>query len=148
MTEPSREESLSLPAGIPLARVGFTRQELPVIRPVNHIVDGDTIVIRTHTGSALIGSSTVAEVVVYEADHLDLLSPTGWSVMVTGRADRVTAPLEVSRHQKLPTPWIDKETDHITSIASATAHPAGTKPLSPTRRRGTSTAECVRGRSA
>lgn len=118
MTELSREESLSLLASVPLGRVGFTRQALPVIRPVNHIVDGDTIVIRTHTGSTLIGSSTVAEVVVYEADHLDLLSHTGWSVMVTGRASRITAPLEVSRYQKLLTPWIDKEMDHIVAIAS------------------------------
>ncbi|WP_234477516.1 pyridoxamine 5'-phosphate oxidase family protein [Streptomyces sp. MBT65] len=118
MTELSREESLSLLAGIPLGRVGFTHRALPVIRPVNHLVDGDTIIIRTHTGSALTGSSSVAEVVVYEADDLDLLAHTGWSVMVTGRASRITAPLDISRYQKLLTPWIDKEMDHLISIAS------------------------------
>ncbi|WP_262057469.1 pyridoxamine 5'-phosphate oxidase family protein [Streptomyces sp. STR69] len=37
-----------------------TCRALPVIRPVNHVLDGDTVIIRTQTGSALIGGSTVA----------------------------------------------------------------------------------------
>ncbi|MGH1554831.1 pyridoxamine 5'-phosphate oxidase family protein [Streptomyces sp. L7] len=85
---------------MPLGRIGFTHRALPMIRPVNHIVDDDNIVIRTHTGSALLSKAPTEEVVVYEADHIDVRTRTGWSVMVTGRANRITAPLDVARYQE------------------------------------------------
>ena len=50
---------------------------------------------------ALLHNTSVDEVVVYEADHLDLHTRTGWSVMVTGRATPVTAPLAVARYRDL-----------------------------------------------
>ncbi|MBC2906940.1 pyridoxamine 5'-phosphate oxidase family protein [Streptomyces cupreus] len=69
MVDLEREESLKLLAGAPMGRVGFTHQALPVIRPVNHLVndDGD-IVIRTHAGAALLATASASEVVVYEAE--------------------------------------------------------------------------------
>ncbi|MDC2958226.1 pyridoxamine 5'-phosphate oxidase family protein [Streptomyces gilvifuscus] len=116
MIELGRGECLALLAGVPLGRVGFTRQALPVIRPVNHLVDGDTVVIRTHPGSALARHTTVDEVVVYEADDLDARTRTGWSVMVTGRASLVTAPWEAARYRALLIPWTDRDVDEIVSI--------------------------------
>ncbi|MFR0354132.1 pyridoxamine 5'-phosphate oxidase family protein [Streptomyces sediminimaris] len=116
MIELSREESLALLAGVPMGRVGFTSQALPVIRPVNHLVDGDTIVIRTHTGSALMHHTSLDEVMVYEADHLDPLTQTGWSVMVTGRARLITEPLQADRYRDLLIAWIDRDLDEIIGI--------------------------------
>ncbi|MER5452965.1 pyridoxamine 5'-phosphate oxidase family protein [Streptomyces sp. NPDC002764] len=77
MIELSRKQCLELLALVPFGRVGFTRRALPVIRPVNHLVDGDTIVIRTHPGSALARHTTVDEIVVYEADDLDARTGPG-----------------------------------------------------------------------
>ncbi|MFE2736261.1 pyridoxamine 5'-phosphate oxidase family protein [Streptomyces sp. NPDC059349] len=59
-----------------------------------------------------------AEVVVYEADQIDLEARTGWSVMVTGRASLVTDPLDVARYQQLLTPWIDIDMDHVIQITA------------------------------
>ncbi|WP_458248304.1 pyridoxamine 5'-phosphate oxidase family protein [Streptomyces sp. MAI_2237] len=116
MIELGREECLALLAGVPFGRVGFTRQALPVIRPVNHLVDGGTVVIRTHPGSALACHTTVDEVVVYEADDLDPRARTGWSVMVTGRARLITAPWEAARYRALLIPWTDRDVDEIVRI--------------------------------
>lgn len=109
MSELGREECLALLASVPVGRVGFTRQALPVIRPVNHLIDGDTIVIRTHAASALLHHTAVDEVMVYEADQLDVQTRTGWSVMVTGRATRITAEQETARYRQLLTPWFDMD---------------------------------------
>src|ERR1035441_3020332 len=68
----TREESLRLLGSVSLGRVVFTQFALPAIRPVNHLVEGDKIVIRTHIGatitSAVDGTGTV---VAYEADMID-----------------------------------------------------------------------------
>ncbi|MFJ9900938.1 pyridoxamine 5'-phosphate oxidase family protein [Streptomyces sp. NPDC091280] len=111
MTELAPEEAVELLASVPLGRIGFSRRALPVIRPVNHLVEGGYIVIRTHVGSAVLRRSPVPEVVVYEADHIDLPSRSDWSVMVTGRAGQVADPLEVTRYQRLLVPWIDMGMD-------------------------------------
>ncbi|MFJ9729325.1 pyridoxamine 5'-phosphate oxidase family protein [Streptomyces sp. NPDC101209] len=116
MIELGRQECLKLLAGVAFGRVGFTRQALPVIRPVNHFIDGETIVIRTHPGSALARHTTVDEVVVYEADDLDPRARTGWSVMVTGRASLITAPWEADRYRRLLIPWTDRDADEIVRI--------------------------------
>ncbi|MEU3341985.1 pyridoxamine 5'-phosphate oxidase family protein [Streptomyces sp. NPDC002144] len=118
MIELGRRECLALLASVPMGRVGFTQQALPVIRPVNHLVDGDTIVMRTHTGSALLRTTAVADVVVYEADDLDPHTRTGWSVMVTGPAAQITAPADVARYRDLLIPWIEGDMDHIVALSA------------------------------
>jgi hypothetical protein len=116
MIELGPTESLALLAGVPIGRVGFTQQALPVIRPVNHLVDGDTIVIRTHAASALSSGAFVDEVVVYEADQFDINARTGWSVMVTGPATRIHAPMDIDRYRHLLVPWIDADLNHMVRI--------------------------------
>ncbi|HEY8983123.1 MAG TPA: pyridoxamine 5'-phosphate oxidase family protein [Streptomyces sp.] len=117
LVELSREEALGLLAGVSIGRVGFTHQALPVIRPVNHLVtDSGDIVIRTHAGAALLAGAAASEVVVYEADRIDENTRTGWSVMVTGMAGRVTEPRELSAYQAALTPWIGRETEHVVCI--------------------------------
>lgn len=113
-----REESLKLLASVPLGRVGFTHQALPVIRPVHHVVIDGEIAIRTHVGAALLSSAGMSEVVVYEADQIDPDTRTGWSVMVTGRAGRVTDAATLARCQAQLTPWVDMEMDmeHVVRI--------------------------------
>ncbi|MEC3917888.1 pyridoxamine 5'-phosphate oxidase family protein [Nocardia sp. CDC160] len=118
MVNLSRTESLRLLASVPFGRVVFTRDALPAIRPVNHIVDGDQVIVRTRLSSRL--TTTVradSEVVVaFEADEIDPVRRLGWSVVVTGIARTVTDPMRVARYDRQVRPWIDGLMDTIVAI--------------------------------
>jgi hypothetical protein len=114
-----REESLRLLGSVSLGRVVFTQFALPAIRPVNHIVEGDRIIIRTHLGSAI--DSAVAgtgTVVAYEADMIDPDDHLGWSVTVIGRASRATDPGEVARYREILQPWASGAMDDVITITA------------------------------
>jgi nitroimidazol reductase NimA-like FMN-containing flavoprotein (pyridoxamine 5'-phosphate oxidase superfamily) len=89
-----RDECLKLLSTARLGRVGITSGALPVILPVNFRLLGDTIVFRTGRGTKL-DAATRGAVVAFEADTMDPLDHTGWSVMVTGVAHQVTDPDEL-----------------------------------------------------
>ncbi|GGM19224.1 hypothetical protein GCM10010129_74340 [Streptomyces fumigatiscleroticus] len=116
MVELSREEALTLLAGVDVGRVGFTQQALPAIRPVSHLVHRGAVVIRTHAGSALLRGSPGLEVVAYEADDIDPRTGTGWSVLVTGVATRVTDAGDLARYTRVLLPWADGETAQVVRI--------------------------------
>ncbi|MEU3824988.1 pyridoxamine 5'-phosphate oxidase family protein [Streptomyces sp. NPDC029080] len=105
-----RAEALRLLGSVPLGRIVFTWQALPAVRPVNHVVDGGDIVIRTPEGSALTSHTQRADgrgvVVAYEADAIDPDTRLGWSVVVTGYARLVTDPAELVRIRGLVEPWV------------------------------------------
>ncbi|GGX60289.1 pyridoxamine 5'-phosphate oxidase family protein [Streptomyces minutiscleroticus] len=122
LVELSRNEALTLLASVPLGRVGFTRQALPAIRPVRHLVHEGAVVICTHTGSVFLHRFLESEVVAYEADEIDPDTRTGWSVTVTGVAARVTDPEELVHYrdlrcQSLLVPWTDAGMVHVVRIA-------------------------------
>jgi len=85
LTELTRGQSLRLLASIRFGRIVFTHRALPAIRPVNHVLDGEDIVIRTHPGAAIVADTGSASgvVVAYEADAIDPGTGLGWSVIVT-----------------------------------------------------------------
>lgn len=73
-----------------LGRVGFDDGQ-PTILPVNYVIDGDAVVIRSAEGSKL-DAAVLGEVVAFQVD--DLTKPAtgrahGWSVLVRGRANVV-----------------------------------------------------------
>lgn len=114
-----REEALRLLASVPFGRVIFTRDALPAVRPVNHLVDdGEIVIVRTKLTSRL--TSTVRAdsniVVAYEADDIDPIEQLGWSVVVTGIARPVTDPERVARYEALLRPWVDGMMDSIVAI--------------------------------
>jgi hypothetical protein len=96
-------ESLRLLGSVSLGRIVFTRHALPAIRPVNHIVHGADIIVRTHQGSALAayvqGVAAPGVVVAYEADVIDPDTHVGWSVVATGYAGLVTDQAELDHYQ-------------------------------------------------
>jgi hypothetical protein len=124
---------------------------MPAIRPVNHIVDGRMIIIRTHLGAAIASRARDGQpgegqppgygrsgqgdpgwpgpgqpgegqppgsVVCYEADELDPVRHTGWSVIVTGLARLVTDPDDIARYSAAVHPWIAGETNRLVAIES------------------------------
>ncbi|HWG98889.1 MAG TPA: pyridoxamine 5'-phosphate oxidase family protein [Pilimelia sp.] len=137
LEEIPRCEALRLLAGAPMGRVVFTERALPAIRPVNHVLDGGNVVIRTNLGSAI--ASAVAHrpdmVVAYQADTIDAGTRTGWSVVVTGVARLVVDPHDTARYETLLRPWVDQENDCVVQIRPdivsgyrLTADPKGTVP--------------------
>jgi hypothetical protein len=107
-------QALRLLAGVSLGRVVFTRQALPAIRPVNHLVEDGAIIIRTHECAAFTGATQQAGadgVVAYEADQIDPDTHTGWSVAVTGHTHLVTDEADAARYARLVHPGVDQTMD-------------------------------------
>ncbi len=116
MVELSHTEALRLLGTVQLGRVAFSEQALPAIRPVNHLVEGGDLIVRTHGGAALLGRALLSEVVAYEADEIDATTRTGWSVVVTGTATRVEDPDALARYHRLLMPWLDAESGQVIRI--------------------------------
>jgi nitroimidazol reductase NimA-like FMN-containing flavoprotein (pyridoxamine 5'-phosphate oxidase superfamily) len=110
-------ECWDLLGSLSLGRVVFTQHALPAIRPVNHLIDDHTIIIRSHLGSAITAHAAGGGAIVcYEADQIDPVRHTGWSVIATGPAHLVTAPATSARYQQLLEPWAAGDMDHVIAI--------------------------------
>lgn len=114
----TRAEALQLLGSVPIGRVVFTHQALPAIRPVNHLLDGDSIVIRTSGGSTLAQSVAARGdlVVAYEADMIDSDKQLGWSVIVIGRACKVDDDDAAAGYRRKLQPWVAGTFDEIMRI--------------------------------
>jgi hypothetical protein len=96
----------------------FTARALPAIRPVNHLVDDDFVIIRTDTNAPITselkdGGGTV---VAYEADSIDLARHIGWSVIIVGVAHRVIDPDEAAGYRQALRSWIIGARDQVIAI--------------------------------
>jgi len=119
LAELPRDEALRLLASVPFGRVVFTASALPAIRPVNHLVDGRRIIIRTSLGSALSTDvDDVGTVVAYEADEIDPVTRQGWSVVVVGRALPVRDGLLSARYRQALQPWAAGHRDEVIAIST------------------------------
>ena len=92
----------------------------PVIRPVNYLLYEKSVVFRTARGSkftALLLSGHAA----FEVDAVDQSSRTGWSVIVTGRAEEVENAAELQRLDRLALePWAPGDKPHWVRIRTVT----------------------------
>jgi hypothetical protein len=115
-------ECWDLLGSVSLGRVVFTHHAMPAIRPVNHIVDDRKVILRTHLGAAIVSRTTGQHrtsddtVVCYEADDLDPVRHTGWSVIITGIARLVKDADARERYVSQLEPWIAGEMDHVLAI--------------------------------
>jgi nitroimidazol reductase NimA-like FMN-containing flavoprotein (pyridoxamine 5'-phosphate oxidase superfamily) len=94
----------------------------PAIFPVNYVVDEDRVVFRTDAGTKLDAVARSASV-VFEVDHLDPATRSGWSVIVNGRADEITAfdsPEVRERASRLALyPWSPDDKRHLVCISAS-----------------------------
>lgn len=82
----SRDECLAKLRAHSVGRVSVTEDALPVIVPVNYVVEGSGVVFRTmHDG--LLARACHSNVVAFEIDELAADGMAGWSVLVVGVAD-------------------------------------------------------------
>ncbi|HEU0086335.1 MAG TPA: pyridoxamine 5'-phosphate oxidase family protein [Pseudonocardiaceae bacterium] len=116
LAELDRAECLRLLGTAAVGRIVFTEGALPAIRPVNFLLDGDDVVFRTATGSAL-AAATRHAVVAFEVDEIDTVAHTGWSVVVLGQAYEIA---DIDRLVRLAgpdhAPWVPHRSAHTIAI--------------------------------
>jgi nitroimidazol reductase NimA-like FMN-containing flavoprotein (pyridoxamine 5'-phosphate oxidase superfamily) len=95
------EECLTLLASRPYGRLAYLDAGAPSIVPVNHLVDGSSVVLRSLDGGKL-GAAIFERPVAFELDDLDFTTRSGWSVVVRGRAEIVET-AEAAGYEK----WLD-----------------------------------------
>jgi nitroimidazol reductase NimA-like FMN-containing flavoprotein (pyridoxamine 5'-phosphate oxidase superfamily) len=96
-----------------VAKVGV----MPLIIPVNYVVDEDTLVFRSDPGSKLTAAIRGAPVAFEVDGGYDENNQTGWSVVVHGHAEEVTDPTELDRLEQLPlTPWSPGPKSHYVRV--------------------------------
>jgi nitroimidazol reductase NimA-like FMN-containing flavoprotein (pyridoxamine 5'-phosphate oxidase superfamily) len=92
------------------------------VLPVNCVFSGGTVLFRAQAGSALdrLGNGRA---VAFEADHIDPIGETGWSVLVRGTAshledpERIAALADTGTHAWAPGPhdrWVEIHAEQIT----------------------------------
>jgi uncharacterized protein len=99
MLDLPREECLGLLASHSFGRLAVSMGErAPVLRPVNYLFDqpSQSVVFRTGAGSGFHAVVRSAEA-TFEIDGIEEHARTGWSVIMSGVADEVTGPNEISR---------------------------------------------------
>jgi len=95
--ELERQECLRLLAEVPVGRIVHTRQALPAVLPVNFCLDGDGAVLLCTAAASELVRAIDGAVVAFEADQVDPVTHSGWSVVVTGAASVVRDPAEHDR---------------------------------------------------
>ena len=105
------EVCLQLLASVPVGRVGFFADGEVIVLPVNHVVDGQDLVFRTGRGSKL-SAAEGQNLVAFEADEYDGQTKSGWSVLITGRAEVVYEEAEIQRLSRRGLhPWVSAVED-------------------------------------
>jgi nitroimidazol reductase NimA-like FMN-containing flavoprotein (pyridoxamine 5'-phosphate oxidase superfamily) len=100
------EECLQRLASVPVGRIGFLADGEMMVLPVNHVVDGQDPVFRTTHGSTL-SAAGGQSLVAFEADEYDERTQSGWSVLITGRAEVVYEDSEIRRLNSYRLhPWV------------------------------------------
>lgn len=102
----SRDDCVRLLGAGIAGRVAFNTPAGPHIVPVNYVVDGPSVLVRTAAYS-LFGTHGRDSMVCFEVDHFDYENHRGWSVVVRGRATFVDddSELEELNRSWRPQPW-------------------------------------------
>ncbi|HUF33338.1 MAG TPA: pyridoxamine 5'-phosphate oxidase family protein [Acidimicrobiales bacterium] len=82
-----RDECLRLLASRQVGRLGVVDGRRPLIFPVNYVVAGEEIVFRTDPGTKL--TAALRANVALQIDEVNEEERTGWSVLVSGRAEEI-----------------------------------------------------------
>jgi uncharacterized protein len=112
-------ECLHLMSSETIGRLGVVVAGRPEIYPVNFVLAGDDIMIRTDEGTKL--SASVGGPVVFEVDHLDRDARAGWSVVVHGSAHLTSGREGRPRQQNaVLRPWRQAVLPHTLRIVPET----------------------------
>jgi hypothetical protein len=116
----SRNTCLDLLATVPVGRIGVSMGALPVVLPVNFVLDrpAERLLLRTSEGAKLRAALCQA-VVAFEADYIDPMGHAGWSVLVQGNSSVLDDPTDIDFLKRLPLrPWANEETDRWVAVST------------------------------
>ena len=99
-----RAQCLELLGSARIVRVVLSIKCIPVALPVNASLLDEDVIFSTDSGSKLT-AAVEGQVVTVEADDVNLLYRTGWSVLATGRAQLVTEPAEIEWASSVLQAW-------------------------------------------
>jgi uncharacterized protein len=115
--ELERSQCVDLLRTVRVARVVLSVGCIPFALPVNIAVHDGDVIFATDGGSRLT-STVYGQVVSVEADEIDLASHRGWSVLVTGIAQRVTRPEELECAAPLIQAWVSEPRPMLVRVPS------------------------------
>lgn len=121
LVEIPEDECLALLGSKQLGRLVVVRGGVPQAYPVNYILDGRTVAMRTDPGM-LLDWATLGQV-AFEVDEIDEATREGWSVVVHGIGRDVTEGIDAwSEHvrSRALEPWAGGERRHWVALASTT----------------------------
>jgi len=104
------EECLLLFARAAVGRVAIIRGGVPSVVPVNVCVADDAVWFRVGPGG-LLDAALAGHVIAVETDEIDRITHSGWSVVVTGRAE-----VAADRADLPVTAWRAGEPDHLVRV--------------------------------
>jgi transcriptional regulator with XRE-family HTH domain len=95
-----------------IGRIVFVDSTGPIALPVNFVVEHETICCRTDRSGPIAAISAGAQV-SFEADRIDEVTRTGWSVLVRGHLEQIgdATPLFAAR-TAVPDPWAGGTRSH------------------------------------
>jgi nitroimidazol reductase NimA-like FMN-containing flavoprotein (pyridoxamine 5'-phosphate oxidase superfamily) len=100
-------------------RVAFVSGGLPVIRPLNHVVFEERIIVFTSRDSVFAEAvrSRPGLAVAYECDEIEAHGRIGWSVLVAGTAADVTGERGSEQLSAQVRSWIDRPRDTVIAVS-------------------------------
>lgn len=111
-----RDECYLLMASAEVGRLAFVHHGWPLVLPVNVVVDGQDLLLRTTAGSSL-APPQQGRRVAFEVDGLDEVYQSGWSVVVQGIARAVQGPDSWARAEALGLrPWAAGPRDRLVRV--------------------------------
>jgi len=100
-----RDECLLLLGREYVGRLALVDHDRPAIFPVNYVLDGQRIAVRTAPGTKLAAAGT-GRWGAFEIDDSDRLTHEGWSVIASGPVSEITNHEEIGRLEALRLrPW-------------------------------------------
>ena len=96
LTVLTQKECWALVKQVALGRFAFVMDGWPLVMPVNYLVDGVDVVIRSDPGRKLTAARQQVQATL-QVDSVDRVHRSGWSVLVFGIATAVDDPDEIAR---------------------------------------------------
>lgn len=111
----TKQECLDLLHASTVGRIGFTHPDGIKILPVNYVIAGDDVIIRTSPSGTIAALADGNQEVAFEVDYHNSVGGYGWSVLLNGPI-RAMTDVELEALQ-LPTrvaPWAGGDrTQHL-----------------------------------
>jgi nitroimidazol reductase NimA-like FMN-containing flavoprotein (pyridoxamine 5'-phosphate oxidase superfamily) len=114
----ARHECVALLGTQQVGRLALIDSGRPHIVPLNYALDGESVVFRSFPGTKI--DRLTAGPVAFEVDEVDPRTRSGWSVVVHGRAEEVTAYDHADLRERIAhldlRPWAPGDKPHLVRI--------------------------------